>query len=85
MNRCHYRGVACYAVPGRTSTAPGNIRDALIGDGLVPLRSALGQYDEAQHVLAFEPQNKWTACGVNQMALLKNPRVTALMLRWLGI
>ncbi len=78
-------GVACYAVAASTSNAPGSIRDALIGDGLVPLRSALGQHDEARHVLAFEPQNQWTAWGVNHMALLKNPGVTAQMLRWLGV
>ena len=78
-------GVACYAVAASTFTAPGSIRDALIGDGLVPLRSALGQHDEARHVLAFEPQNQWTAWGVNHMALLKNPGVTAQMLRWLGV
>ena len=57
----------------------------LIGDGLVPLRSTLGQHDEVRHMLAFEPQNQWTARGVNHMALLKNPGATAQMLRWLGV
>jgi pimeloyl-ACP methyl ester carboxylesterase len=75
--------VACYAIAASTSAAPSGIRDALIGDGLVPLRSALGQHDEAKHVLAFEPQNQWTAWGVNHMALLKHPEVTAQVLRWL--
>ena len=78
------RDVACYAVATSSSSAPGGIRDALIGDGLVPLRSALGQHDEARHTLAFEAQNQWTAWGVNHMALLKRPEVTAQLLRWLG-
>ena len=56
--------VNCHAVAATTSgeyseSNPG--RDALIGDGLVPLRSALGQHDEARHVLAFETHNQWTA------------------------
>jgi len=78
-------GVNCFTVAASTSNEASAVKDALIGDGLVPLRSALGQHDEAQHVLAFETQNQWTAWGVSHVALLKNPGVTAQMLRWLGV
>ena len=78
-------GVACYAVAACTSAALDGTRGALIGDGLVPLRSALGQHDEARHTLAFEPHKQWTAWGVNHMALLQNPEVTAQLLRWLQV
>ena len=77
--------VGCYAVAANTSAPLGGIRDALIGDGLVPLRSALGQHDETRHVLGFEPRNQWTAWGANHMALLKTPEVTAQLLCWLQI
>ena len=47
--------VNCFAVAATTSGAANTLKDALIGDGLVPLRSALGQHDEARHELLFEP------------------------------
>jgi hypothetical protein len=77
-------GVNCYSVAATTSIQPGGVKDAWTGDGLVPLRSALGQHDEAPHCLNFAPENQWTACGVNHMALLKTPAVTAQLLRWLA-
>ena len=43
------------------------LKDALIGDGLVPLRSALGQHDETPHCLELEHGNVWTAYGTNHM------------------
>ena len=60
------------------------MKDALIGDGLVPLKSALGQHDEAAHCLDFAPSNQWTAYGTNHMALLSRPEVGAQVLKWLG-
>ena len=77
--------VACYAVAASTSAPLGGIKDALIGDGLVPLHSALGQHDEARHGLAFELHNQRTVWGASHMALLKNPAVTAQMLSWLEV
>ncbi|MBC7547080.1 MAG: alpha/beta hydrolase, partial [Polaromonas sp.] len=55
-----------------------------IGDGLVPLFSALGQHDEAPHCLDFLPENQWTSYATNHMDLLKRPEVTAQVLKWLG-
>ena len=77
-------GVNCFTVAATTSSAASPVKDALIGDGLVPLRSALGQHDEAPHCLNFEPANQWTAYGTNHMALLSRPDVGAQVLKWLG-
>jgi pimeloyl-ACP methyl ester carboxylesterase len=76
-------GVNCFTVAATTSSAASPMKDALIGDGLVPLRSALGQHDEAPHCLEFAPENQWTAYGTNHMALLNRPEVTAQVLKWL--
>ena len=57
----------------------------MLGDGLVPLRSALGQHGKARHVLAFEPHNQRTAWGVNHMALLKSPEVMRKLLARLRV
>ena len=76
-------GVNCFTVAATTSTAASPIKDALIGDGLVPLRSALGQHNEAPHCLNFEPDNQWTAYGTNHMALLSGVAVGHKLLDWL--
>jgi pimeloyl-ACP methyl ester carboxylesterase len=76
-------GVACFTAAATTAEKPGALQDQLIGDGLVPLRSALGQHDEACHCLAFAADNQWLARGMNHMELLRRPEVTAQMVRWL--
>lgn len=84
-------GVACYTVAA-TTFAPGDgalepVRQALsrslVGDGLVPLESALGQHAQARRCLAFAPENQWIAYGVNHLELLKKPEVGAQLVRWL--
>ena len=60
------------------------MKDALIGDGLVPLRSALDQHDEARHCLNFPTENQWTAYATHHMDLLKRTEVTARVAGWLG-
>ncbi len=77
-------GVNCFTVAATTSSEASPLKDALIGDGLVPLRSALGQHDEAPHCLDFEPGNVWTAYGTSHMALLSRPEVGAQVARWLS-
>ena len=77
-------GVNCCSVAATTSSEASELQDALIGDGLVPLKSALGQHDEASHCLSFEPDNTWTAYGMNHMELLSCPDVGQQVLKWLG-
>ncbi len=77
-------GVNCYTVAATTSNQPSAVKDALIGDGLVPLKSALGQHDEAPHCLNFAAENQWTTYGVNHMALLSSQTVGAQLRVWLS-
>ncbi len=76
--------VSCFTLAATTSTEPSAFRDAWIGDGLVPLKSALGQHDEAQHCLAFAHENQLVLPGTSHIALLARPEVTAQVLRWLS-
>jgi pimeloyl-ACP methyl ester carboxylesterase len=78
-------GVNCFTVAATTSSQASALKDALIGDGLVPLKSALGQHDEAPHCLNFEPEKQWTAYGTNHMALLSSPEVGVQLLKWLSV
>jgi hypothetical protein len=85
-------GVACHTVAA-TTFLPGDgvlepVRQALsrslVGDGLVPLDSALGQHADARRCLAFAPENQWLAHGMNHMALLSRPEVGRQLVRWLA-
>ena len=85
-------GVACYTVAATTVAhgagplAP--VRQALsqkmIGDGLVPLQSALGLHEDPARCLAFAAENQWIAHGMNHMELLSRPEVTRQLVDWLG-
>jgi pimeloyl-ACP methyl ester carboxylesterase len=77
-------GVACFALAATTSSQPSPVKDQLLGDGLVAVRSALGVHDEARHTLAFMPESLHVAYGVNHMELLWKPKITAQLVRWLS-
>jgi pimeloyl-ACP methyl ester carboxylesterase len=85
-------GVACYTVAATTlMTGKGpvpDVREALarkmVGDGLVPLESALGLHAEPGRCLAFPDENQWIARGMNHMELLRRAEVTRQLLSWLG-
>ena len=85
-------GVACYAVAATTvSHGAGplrSVRHALshrfVGDGLVPLHSALGLHESPERCLAFASQNQWIAQGMNHLELLSRPEVTRQLVEWLG-
>jgi len=73
---------ACYAVAAHTGERTGALRSRLIGDGLVPVASALGQHADPRFRLAFEPHRQWVAEGVNHLQLLSDARVYAQLRDW---
>lgn len=80
---CHCPKVwPCFTVAASTSGQSSSIKDQL-GDGLVPVRSALGGHDEPGHTLAFAPENQWVARGMDHLALLNRPEVGRQLVRWL--
>lgn len=76
-------GVACFAIAGTTSTKRTLLAERLIGDGLVPLRSALGLHRERAHQLDFPPEHTLIVYRTTHMALLGSPEVGAQLLDWL--
>jgi pimeloyl-ACP methyl ester carboxylesterase len=73
--------VACYAVAAAIGPKRGTLTDRVVGDGLVPIRSALGQHDDARRNLEFTDAR--VLHGMNHMALLSDPGVTQQIERWL--
>ena len=76
-------GVNCYAIAATTAARRSLLAERLIGDGLVPLRSALGQHREARHQLAFPPTHTLIVYRTSHMALPASPQVGQQLLRWL--
>ena len=76
-------GVACYAVAATTATQRSALADRLLGDGLVPLRSALGEHDDPQRRLGFAKPSQFIAYRTSHLALLSSPAVTQQLLQWL--
>ncbi len=76
-------GVNCFAVAATLAPRGASLAHSLIGDGLVPLHSALGQHSDAHRCLAFAPSAQRVFEGMNHMALLKDPQVSQQILAWL--
>ena len=77
-------GVACYTVAATLASQRSALADRLTGDGLVPLRSALGQHDDPAHSLVFAKDAQWIAFNTGHMELLSRPEVTQQVLKWLA-
>ena len=75
--------VTCYTVAATTAAQQGVLANCLIGDGLVPLNSALGQHDDARRNLVFAQESQWIAYRMNHMELLTSPQVTRQLVQWL--
>ena len=76
--------VRCCAVAGLLGEDEDDLKGRLLGDGLVPLDSALGRSAEAARQLAFADRCRFVARGVNHMQLLCRPEVYAQLRKWLS-
>jgi len=79
------KGVACYAIAGSTGKEAGDLSDRLIGDGIVPLDSALGRHPNPKLALTFDASRQWVAYGTNHLDLLSQREVYARIKRWLAV
>jgi len=77
-------GVACFSVAATTAAKRSHVADRLLGDGLVPLHSALGHHDDAARQLVFAPSRQYISYRTNHMQLLSHPEVTRQLLSWLA-
>lgn len=77
-------GIACYAMAATTGSQEGDFRDRLIGDGLVPLASALGRDKDPERTLRFPEARQWIGCSMNHLDLLCRPEAYGKLLQWLG-
>ena len=76
-------GVACFAVAATTASQPGFLANRLIGDGLVPVDSALGRHRDARRDIGLPFPSQKVEYRMNHLELLSSPEVTRQMVRWL--
>ena len=77
-------GVACFTVAATLAAKRSLLADRLIGDGLVPLNSALGVHSDAKRSLTFAKSSQMIAYQTNHMALLGSAEVGEQLVDWLG-
>lgn len=78
------RGVRCCAVAASIGQQSGDLKERLLGDGLVPLDSALGRHPDPARCLDFPDERQWVGYGINHLDLLRHPEVCAQLVRWLA-
>jgi hypothetical protein len=78
------RGISCYTIAATTGKAAGDLSDRLLGDGIVPLASALGRHANPRLALTFDDSRQWVAYGTNHLGLLSRPEVYAQIKEWLA-
>jgi len=68
-------GVECYAIAAT---------DGRLGDGFVPVNSALGRHQEPQRCLRFAESHQWIGHNMNHFDLLGKPAVYEKIREWVA-
>ncbi|MGO8778663.1 MAG: esterase/lipase family protein [Rhodomicrobium sp.] len=78
------KSVECFTMAAVTGSQAGALRDRLLGDGLVPLQSALGEHEEPDRALSIPESRQWVGRGMNHFDLLGRQEVYEQIRLWLG-
>lgn len=77
-------GVRCFALATCLGDDVQDLKSRLMGDGLVPVDSALGRQAAPAPSLAFPPDAQAVLPGVSHLGMLGNPAVAGQLQRWLA-
>jgi len=75
--------VECCTIAASIAKKTGALAERLLGDGLVPVASALGKHKDASRQLAFAKDRQWIGHGMNHLDLLDRREVYEQIRRWL--
>jgi len=76
-------GVKCYAAAAVRAAKGSMLSERLIGDGLVPLDSALGRHRDSARRLAIQEHRQWVGYGMGHLELLDHPEAYCQLSTWL--
>lgn len=77
-------GVACCVVAAALAASARSARAALLGDGLVPLASALGDHADPALALGVPAARRLVVTGTDHWGLLDSPEVLVQLRSWLA-
>jgi hypothetical protein len=77
-------GVAVYAAAAQRGAARQPLRNAVLGDGLVPLASALGEHPDPARDLGIPATQRWIGYGRDHFDLLHDAALQAQVAAWLN-
>jgi hypothetical protein len=77
-------GIECFAIAATLGRRARPARDQILGDGFVPLDSALGRHPQSKRTLPFPPGRQWIARGTTHFGLLARRQVYAQLRKWLA-
>jgi pimeloyl-ACP methyl ester carboxylesterase len=75
--------VECYALAATLGKRRGLLAERLVGDGLVPLDSALGKHTDRSRTLALPKERQWIGYEMGHLELLGRPEVYSQLEKWL--
>jgi pimeloyl-ACP methyl ester carboxylesterase len=75
--------IECYSIAADLGKATASVSPRILGDGLVDVKSALGQHRDPTKNLNFEELNTWVAYESSHLDLLSSPKIYAKMKTWL--
>jgi pimeloyl-ACP methyl ester carboxylesterase len=78
-------GVACFAIAAHLGKGTDEIKEPLLGDGLVPIASAFGRHPDPRFNLDFPPERCWVAHETSHLDLLSRPEVYRHIRDWIAI
>ena len=76
--------VACFAAAATLASKRSLLSERLVGDGLVPLDSALGHHSDPARTLALPKSRQWTGYGIGHLDLLSHAAVHAQLRKWIA-
>jgi pimeloyl-ACP methyl ester carboxylesterase len=77
-------GVRCYAIAATSGKSTGDLGDRLLGDGLVPVASALGRHKDPRLTLSLAPENGRVVFETKHLDLLGHAAVYEYLCGWLS-
>jgi pimeloyl-ACP methyl ester carboxylesterase len=75
--------VDCFTMAATLGKKRNQLGEKLIGDGLVPLDSALGRHNDSSRILVFPENHQWVGFETGHIELLGDPDVYTQLRDWL--
>ena len=76
--------VKCHAIAAMISKKHSALHGQLVGDGLVPVKSALGQHRNSARALNIPPEQQRVFYGMNHLQLLDSQAVYDQLQQWMA-